>query len=108
MGLAAKIKTPEEKVLALGDQALIEQHLTVESDLNHLLSLIELLEEKAEGFPSLSAEERSSFIEELPEVAARGDNLARGIGRRSAIEPAEIQRAREAWQQIRRRISALS
>lgn len=101
------VKTPEEQVKALGDEALIEQHLDVESDLNELIALIALLGEKADAWEQTPELTRRRFQKELPQVVARGDGLGRTIGRRSAIAPELIQQARDAWLAVRRRVTEL-
>lgn len=102
------VKTPEEVVMALGDEALIQQHLDVESDLNELLALIELLDEKVAGWGNAPELDRRRFLKELPQVVARGDGIGRSIGRKSAISAEQIQQARDAWLEVRRKVTALS
>ncbi|MDQ3265032.1 MAG: hypothetical protein M3Y59_15440 [Myxococcota bacterium] len=103
------VRTPRERVQALGDQELIRQHFDVESDLNELLALTGLLEERVASWPTDDSARRGGLLKERGALIARGELLAcERIARPSAINAEPLQQARSRWTQARLALAGLA
>lgn len=103
------VRTPRERVQALGDQELIRQHFDVESDLNELLALTGLIEERVASWPTDDSARREGLLKERASLIARGELLAsERIARPSAITAEPLEQAKSRWTQARLALSALA
>jgi len=97
-----RVRTPRERVQALGDEALVRQHFDVESDLNELLALAELIEERVASWTQDATSVREQLLAERAQVVARGELLSgERISRPSAITSEAVQHARACWAHVR-------
>jgi hypothetical protein len=102
------LSTPEDQVAALGNEQLAAEHFDQESDLNELISLVNLLRERLAGWDTLPAADRSKLLGEREDLLRHGDKLA--------AEPANggsplLAQARteitQAWSEVRERLERI-
>jgi broad specificity phosphatase PhoE len=102
------LNTPEDQVAALGNEGLATEHLSEESDLNELISLIELLRERFIGWDTMPAADKRKLQGERDELLRHGDKLAsvpeNGGSPLLVKSRAEIT---HAWQEVRKQLEQL-
>lgn len=102
------LSTSEDQVAALGSEQLAEEHFDQESDLNELISLVNLLRERLASWNTLPAGDRSKLLGEREDLLRHGDTLAtepaNGGSPLLAKARAEITRA---WQEVREQLARI-
>jgi hypothetical protein len=102
------LNTPEDQVAALGDEGRATDHFSEQSDLNELISLIELLRERLLDWDKQPAADKRKLQGERDELLRHGDKLAsvpaNGGSPLLANSRAEIT---QAWQEVRKRLERL-
>jgi hypothetical protein len=103
------LNTPEEQVVALGDEQLMTRHLAEESDLNELIELVNLLRERLSGWSGLPVAERQRLLSEREELMRHGDRLAsEPVVGGSPLLTAARREVSGAWQAVREQLQRIS
>ena len=103
------LSTPEEQVAALGNEQLATEHFDQESDLNELISLVDILRERMAGWSTLPAASKSKLLGEREGLLRHGDTLAAvpANGGSPLLAKARTE-ITSAWKEIRQQLERLS